>query len=121
MRGYREIEYFRASCVNFMYLSLERCRLTCLFDELALYILADYCEQSIIDILLLQVSIPDKNDDRVIGELSRRNEPLNAFLDRFRRLEPLQVKILQRGQHSCCSAPSHLLQSARDTWRKLLG
>jgi hypothetical protein len=33
--------------------------------------------------------MPDRNGDRAIGELSRRNELCNAFLDRFRWLEPL--------------------------------
>jgi hypothetical protein len=40
-------------------------------------------QQSIIDLLPEGVSMPDRNGDRVIGELSRRNELRNAFLDRF--------------------------------------
>jgi len=58
---------------------------------------------------LLRESLLDRNGDRAIGELSRRNELRNAFMDRFRWLEPLQEKILQSGQNFCCSSPSELL------------
>jgi hypothetical protein len=34
--------------------------------------------------VVLEVSMPDRNGDRVIGDLSRRNELRNAFVDRFR-------------------------------------
>jgi hypothetical protein len=67
------------------------------------------------------VSIPDRSGDRVIGELSRRNELRNAFLDRYRWLEPLQENILQNGEHFCRPAPSELLQNGGDMWPKLPG
>src|SRR5258708_1984225 len=70
---------------------------------------------------LLWVSVPGRDDNRVIGELSARNEPPNAFLDRFRWLEPLQENILKDGQHCCHSTLSELLQSGRDTWPKFFG
>src|SRR6266403_3931934 len=68
-------------------------------------------------------SLPDRNGDRAIGKLSRRNELLNAFnfLVRSRWLELLYEKILYSGQHICCSSSSEFLQSGRDTRRKFLG
>jgi hypothetical protein len=57
---------------------------------------------SIVDLLatvLLDVSVPERNSYRVTGELSRRDELLNAFPDRSRWLELLQKNILQSGQH----------------------
>src|SRR5712692_4366857 len=65
--------------------------------------------------------VPGRDGNRVIGELSARNKPPNAFLDRFRWLEPLQEKILKGGQHCCHSTLSELLQSGRDTWPKFFG
>ena len=81
-------------------------------------------ELPIIDLLRVvprQGSIPDRNGDRVISELSRRNKLRNAFVDRYRWLKPLQENILQSGQHFCCSSPRELLQSGHDTRRNLLG
>src|SRR5713226_4939748 len=70
---------------------------------------------------LFRVSVPGRYGNRVIGELSARNELPNAFLDRFRWLEPLQEKILKGGQHCCHSTLSELSQSGRDTWPKFFG
>ena len=47
--------------------------------------------------------VPDRNGDKVIGELSRSNERCNIFLKRSRLLEPIHENILQVGQHFCYS------------------
>src|SRR6266436_1115291 len=76
---------------------------------------------TIIDLLLpasYHASIPDRNGDRVTGDLSCGNELPNIFLDRSRWLKPLHKNILQAGQHFC---PNDILEGNRDTWRKVLG
>ncbi len=62
--------------------------------------------------------MPDRNGDRMTGELSRGNELPNVFLERSRWLRPLHENILQAGQHLC---PNDFLQGGRDTWGKVLG
>ncbi len=52
--------------------------------------------RTIIIILPLALfSVPVRNDDRVIGELSRGNKLVDGFLDRSRWVELLQEKTLK--------------------------
>jgi hypothetical protein len=101
------------ACLIVKFIELEK--------ELFKKMISDLLEYKQIIDLQRPVSIPSRNSDRVIGELSCRNELPDAFLDRFGWLEPLQEKILQSGQHFCCSSPTELLKSARDMWQKFPG
>ena len=68
------------------------------------------------------IFVPDRNDDRVIGEPSGGNELFDFFLERSRWVEELfHENILQVGQDFCNSSSSELLQGGHDTWRKFLG
>src|SRR6266849_3471475 len=71
--------------------------------------------------ILCHSTDPDRNGDRMTGELSRGNEMPDVFLQRSRWLEPLHENILQAGQHFHYSAPNELLQGTRDIWHKFLG
>ena len=69
-------------------------------------------------------SVPVRNGDRVIGELSRGNELPNVFLQRSRWLERFHENILQARQHFyyfALKAANGLFQGGHDTWRKTLG
>ena len=57
--------------------------------------------------------VPVINGDRVIGELSRRNELPNVFLKKSRSLENLHENILQVGQHICYSVGLSSISSCR--------
>ena len=70
--------------------------------------------------LFRRIPVPTGNCYRMTGELSRSNELLYAFLERSRRLKPLQENILQGGQHCCRSGPDKLLQGRRNTWYNFL-
>src|SRR6266403_5990843 len=70
---------------------------------------------SIVDLLRpasCLASIPDRNGDRVTGELSRGNELPNVFLEGSRWLKALHENILQARQHR-----HDFSESGRDTWR----
>src|SRR6266403_3166793 len=70
---------------------------------------------SIVDLLRpasCLASIPDRNGDRVTGELSRGNELPNVFLEGSRWLKPLHENILQARQRR-----HDFSESGRDTWR----
>ena len=71
---------------------------------------------SVIELLQTEVdvgvSVPVKNSDWVIRELSCLNEPPNVF-PKF--LESLHENILQAEQYFRYSTPNELLQSGRDT------
>jgi hypothetical protein len=69
-------------------------------------------------ILLRLGHVPEGNDDRVTGELSRGNELPGAFLEKFPWLELVHENVLQGGQHFCYSAPNEILQGGRDTSRR---
>src|SRR6266403_5523166 len=76
---------------------------------------------SIIDLLRpasYPMSIPDRNGNRLTGELSRDNELPNVFPERPQWLKPLHENILQAGQHFC---PNDFLEGSGDTWRKVFG
>lgn len=66
------------------------------------------------------VSVPAKNFHRVADAASRGKELSNAFLDKFRRVKPLQEYILQGGQRFCRPTTNEHLKGRRDTWHNFL-
>ena len=67
------------------------------------------------------VFAPDRNGDRVTGQVSRGYKLLNVILEKSRWLDLLHENILQAGKQSCYAAPNKRSKGGRDTWRKLLG
>jgi hypothetical protein len=76
-----------------------------LFFRYAARVIQDECESKSVGCNLRAAShwlhvgvfVPDRNGDRVTGELSCSDELPNVFLQRTRWLEPLNEDILQAG------------------------